>query len=120
MSAQAPSIAIAVSAESNGSERAASATSGHHRPVIVVGVDGSAEATVGAEWAAEKAVLRHWSVILVHVCEQTGTEHPEPCPGRSRSPMAGLVGGSTSQALIGRARCPVVVVRPQLLPAVTT
>jgi nucleotide-binding universal stress UspA family protein len=46
---------------------------------VIVGVDGSDEATAAADWAAEEAGLRHWSVVLVHVCEAGGIGHPDPC-----------------------------------------
>ena len=40
--------------------------SGIQLPVVAVGVDGSAESMVAAQWAAQEAIRRHLSLTLVN------------------------------------------------------
>lgn len=87
------------------------------RPIVIVGVDGSAAATAAAEWAAEQASRRDWSLVIVHVCETHDVDYRDGA-GDSADPSDTCVAGHQllgSAAAVAIAAAPEVAVATRLL-----
>jgi nucleotide-binding universal stress UspA family protein len=93
---------------------------------ILVGVDGSNAAAVGLDWAIEEADRHGADVAVVHASQRGAAEELVAKSGaadllvvgsRGRSGFKTMLFGSVALAVVEDARCPVVVIHPQLRPA---
>ncbi|TCN31218.1 nucleotide-binding universal stress UspA family protein, partial [Kribbella orskensis] len=50
----------------------------HHRPTIVVGIDGSRDGLLALDWAVELAARRRWAVRAIYVLAETRQAQPLP------------------------------------------
>ncbi|TCO61954.1 universal stress protein [Actinocrispum wychmicini] len=114
-------------------------TLSHHRRPVVVGVDGSSAALAAVRWAAGEAALHRLPLTLTHVQHDPTGRYPDQTIEDAMRPALhaqaekwlrgnaqlivvgsrglggyhGMLLGSTSQALVNYAQCPLAVIRPR-------